>query len=91
MVLLDLLGRRGSLRLLWELRSGPLNFRALQEAADLNPSTLNARLKELRSAQIVSLGDSGYALTPDGKALLDSLLPLHGWAERWARNSRQDS
>ena len=34
MAALDLLGRRGSLRILWELREGvPLTFRALQDAA----------------------------------------------------------
>ena len=32
MVLLDLLGRRGALRVLWELRGDPLTFRALQKA-----------------------------------------------------------
>ena len=51
MVALDPLGRRGALRILWELRAGPLRFRALQAAADLSPSVLNARLRELRSAR----------------------------------------
>jgi len=87
MALLDLLGRRGALRLIWELRQDALTFRALQEAADLNPSTLNARLKELRSARIVTLGDQGYRLTPEGNDLLSDLLPLHAWAERWAEES----
>ncbi len=84
MALLDLLGRRGALRLIWELRDEALTFRALQEAAGLNPSTLNARLKELRSARIVTLGDQGYSLTPKGDELLKGLLPLHMWAEDWA-------
>src|SRR6266480_959095 len=53
MALLDLLGRRMTLRVLWELsRSGePLTFRALQGAADTNPALLNTRLKELRAAR----------------------------------------
>ena len=38
MVALDALGRRGALRLLWELRDGPLTFRALQTACDTNPA-----------------------------------------------------
>jgi DNA-binding HxlR family transcriptional regulator len=31
MALLDLLGRRWALRVIWELRSEPLSFRELQE------------------------------------------------------------
>ena len=34
MVLLDLLGRRWSLRILWELREAPLTSRALRSACD---------------------------------------------------------
>ena len=54
MAALDLLGRRGCLRILWELREGmPLTFRVLQDAATTNPSLLNTRLKELREAGLV--------------------------------------
>lgn len=84
MALLDLLGRRGALRILWELRAKPLNFRALLEAADSNPAGLNTRLKELRDAGIVVLEEDGYDLSADGKALLECLLPLHHWADKWA-------
>ena len=66
MALLDLLGRRMTLRILWELRDGSLNFRALQEAAATNPSVLNARLAELREARLVEHGPDGYGLTPRG-------------------------
>jgi len=34
MALLDLLGQRWTLRILWELRDAPLTFRALQNACD---------------------------------------------------------
>ena len=37
MVLLDLLGRRWTLRILWELREGALTSRALREACDALP------------------------------------------------------
>jgi DNA-binding HxlR family transcriptional regulator len=51
MALLDLLGRRWALRILWELRDGPRTFRALRLACDdASPSVLNARLRELRDA-----------------------------------------
>ncbi len=86
MVLLDLLGRRMTLRVLWELRGdAPLTFRALQEAAETNPSVLNTRLAELREARLVAHEGQGYALTPMGRELLGVLMPLHAWAGRWAK------
>lgn len=86
MALLDLLGRRWALRVLWELRAGPLSSRALREACDdVSPTVLQTRLTELRQATLVSLErNEGYALTPPGRELLESLLPLHDFAERWA-------
>lgn len=88
MALLDLLGRRAALRVLWELRDGrQLTFRALQDAAQTNPSVLNTRLGELREAGIVEHDEAGYALTQHGRTLLDGLAPLHAWAEAWARRT----
>lgn len=86
MALLDLLGRRGTLRLLWELRDGKgQTFRALRDNADgISPSVLNDRLKELREAHVVELGDGGYVLTDAGRELVKSLKPLGRWAEEWA-------
>jgi DNA-binding HxlR family transcriptional regulator len=91
MALLDLLGRRMTLRVLWELsRSGrPLTFRALQGAADTNPALLNTRLKELRAARIVIHAGEGYSLSEEGRALLRLLLPLGKWAEQWAARSKR--
>ncbi len=85
MALLDLLGRRMTLRILWELREKHLTFRALQEAAATNPSVLNARLKELREARLVEHTAEGYALSSQGKELLETFLPLHAWADAWAK------
>ncbi len=92
MALLDLLGRRWTLRVVWELRSGPLTFRALGEAcSDISPAVLNERLGELRRARLVELAPaSGYRLTDRGGELLHLLLPVVDWAARWARGlSRQ--
>jgi len=87
MALLDLLGRRWALRMLWELRAGALTFRALREACEnVSPSVLNARLSELRASGLVELREGeGYALTPRAEELGALLLPLDGWARRWAR------
>ncbi len=86
MALLDLLGRRGALRLLWELRDGhPQSFRLLQASADgMSPSVLNTRLREMRDARLVELGTGGYQLTPQGLELIKRLKPLNRWAESWA-------
>lgn len=87
MALLELLGRRWALRILWELRSGEaLASRALRAAAgDLSPTVLQARMNELRAARIVALGADGYRLTALGGELLEAFAPLYGFADRWAR------
>ena len=86
MALLDLLGRRMSLRILWELSraQAPLTFRALEHAAGTNPALLNTRLKELRAARLAVHGAGGYALSEEGRALVALLLPVAEWADRWA-------
>jgi DNA-binding HxlR family transcriptional regulator len=88
MALLDLLGRRATLRILWELRERTLTFRALLDAAATNPSVLNTRLRELRAVGIVETTDDGYRVTREGRELLGHLAPLDLWAKRWARRRR---
>jgi DNA-binding HxlR family transcriptional regulator len=89
MALLDLLGRRWALRTIWELRDGPLAFRALQERCDgMSSSVLNQRLHELRAAGILDIGDDGYRLTREGRRLLEAYPPINAWAERWAERVR---
>jgi DNA-binding HxlR family transcriptional regulator len=90
MVLLDLLGRRWTLRIMWELRDDrALTSRALRTACDeASPTVMQARLTELREAGLVELlaGD-GYRLTPLGRELMESFLPLHHFAERWSKRT----
>lgn len=86
MTLLDLLGRRWALRIVWELREKPLRFRELQDRIGASPTIVNGRLAELREARLVELDDSsGYRLTLLGAELLRVFLPLHAWSEKWAR------
>jgi len=89
MVLLDLLGRRWSLRILWELRDAPLTSRALRTACDeASPTVLQARLDDLREAGFVELGEAGgYGLTALGRELCETFMPLHRFAERWRSKS----
>ena len=84
MALLDLLGRRWTLRIVWELREEPRRFRELQDAIGASPTIINTRLTELREAKLVELDpDSGYRLTALGQELLRLFLPLHAWSEKW--------
>src|SRR3984893_4121388 len=87
MAWIDLLGRRWSLRILWELRGEPLTSRALRAACDeASPTVLQARLSELREAGLVDLVPAGgYRLTEIGRELHEPFLPLHRFAERWSK------
>ena len=88
MVLLDLLGRRWTLRIIWELREQALTSRALREACDdASPTVLQARLSELREANLVELIPAGYQLTALGRELHEHFLPLHRFAERWSKRA----
>jgi DNA-binding HxlR family transcriptional regulator len=87
MQLLELLGRRWAMRVLWELRDGRLSFRGLQDACGgVSPAVLNERLKDLRDGRLVDLAEGeGFGLTALGRELLERFSPMVGWAERWAK------
>lgn len=75
--LLELLERRWTLRLIWELRNGPLTYRDLQRACDdLSPTILAKRLRELSQALIIEKSDRGYDLTELGRSVGGHLLEL---------------
>lgn len=90
MALLDLLGRRWALRILFELHeAGPLGFAELQARAEgISPSVLAQRLRELGESGLVVAGDDGrYAPGRDEAELARILLALDAWATRWARRA----
>lgn len=87
---LNLLGRRWSLRILWELhQNGPSSFRALQRfCGDISPTVLNTRLSELREAGIIALrGGEGYVITEEGLELGRIINDLNMWAKSWAEKT----
>lgn len=92
MAAMDLLGRRWTLRILWELRDGPLGARALLRACEgMSSSVLYERLRELESDALVERDAEGrYRLTSHGAALRDALAPLDEWARAWSAGSRPD-
>jgi DNA-binding HxlR family transcriptional regulator len=92
MALLDLLGRRWALRVLWELSQAgaPIAFRELQErCAGMSSSVLSTRLRELREAGLVEAGgEGGLTLTGQGRSLLEVLAPVSAWADGWSSQRR---
>jgi len=88
MVLLDVLGKRWTLRILWELyQCKTASFRDLRsKCEEVSPTLLNCRLKNLRMLKLVTLSDKGYELTMEGKSLSRKLTPLDTWANEWAKS-----
>jgi DNA-binding HxlR family transcriptional regulator len=86
MAALDLLGRRWTLRILWELREAPVGARELRSRCDdMSSSVLYNRLDDLRATGLVVQDDVGaYMLTELGRQLGRALEPLQEWAGRWA-------
>jgi len=86
MALLDLIGRRWTLRVLWELRAEPAGFEELRGRCDeMSTSVLATRLKELEDADLVKLHSAtGWHATKEGLSLLRLLAPLSEWSQRWS-------
>ena len=82
-VALAWLERRWALRVVWELRARPLNFRGLQAACgNVSPSVLQRRLHELRALGLIErIPGLGYRLSGAGDLLFRLLAPLDDWAE----------
>ena len=92
MAAMDLLGRRWALRVLWELRSGPVGARALKERCDgMSSSVLYDRLRELTDAGLVRKDATGdYELSPLGAELGAALAPLSAWTDSWQQQIQRD-
>lgn len=89
MVLLDVLGERWSLRILWELRDGRLTFRKLRERCDnVSPTSLNKRIKQLRHLKLIDNNETGFGYTEWGTELSEHLIKLSKWSDRWGNAIR---
>lgn len=83
--LFNLIGRRWTLRILWELRERTLSFNDLRRAVGgMSQSVLVTRLTELFGAGLVADVTGGYRLTPDGESLAREIGHLDAWAAGWA-------
>ena len=86
---LDLLGRRWSLRLVWELRRSALPFSELRRRTGASPSVLSTRLDELLRAGVIERDASRrYLLSGPGRDLARVLLEVNRWAEQAGVSSR---
>jgi DNA-binding HxlR family transcriptional regulator len=86
--LFELVGRRWTLRILWELRNRTLSFNDLRRAVGgMSQSVLVTRLTELFGAGLVADVPGGYRLTMDGQSLVGEMGSLETWALRWERES----
>ena len=86
---LDLLGRRWALRLVWELRRSTISFSELRERTGISPSVLSARVGELVDAGVVERDSlRRYRLSGQGRELARILYELNRWAERQNQSGR---
>ncbi len=82
-MVLDQLGRRWSLRLIWELRRDTVSFSELRERTGMSPSMLTTRLRELEALGVVEKDDARrYRLSGNGRELARILYEVNRWAER---------
>ena len=87
---LDLLGRRWALRLVWELRRSTLSFSELRQRTGISPSVLSTRLGELVDAGVAERDGAGrYRLSGRGRELARLLYDLNRWAEHAGVSSRE--
>jgi DNA-binding HxlR family transcriptional regulator len=86
-LLMDLLGKRWAMRVIWELREPAESFRALQaRCGDISSSVLWQRVNELKDARLIEAeAERGLALTDQGTEMIEAFMPMLGFAERWAR------
>lgn len=89
----ELLGERWTLLVLRELLLGSTRFNELQRGlANMSPSLLTKRLKELEAAGLLVrkkiTGQKGYSyhLTEGGKQLKPLIIELAKWGFKWAAN-----
>lgn len=90
MALLELMNKKWSMRVLWELHNSASTFRELQfRCGEISPTVLNKRVKELRTSLLITDGDNGYELTSLGSELIEQFEPINLWAKKWVKQVGQ--
>lgn len=88
---LDLLERRWTLRLVWELRRDAVAFSAIRGRTGISPSVLTTRLRELSVSGVVERDPARrYRLTGSGRELARLLYEINRWAEAAGVSSQRE-
>ncbi len=93
LAIMELLGQRWVLRVIWELEPGALGFLELRRRmGNCSSSMLSERLQQLVAAGLVVKNDTGaWELTVAGAALGQALSGLWDWSESWKAGNAQQS
>ncbi|WP_198654629.1 MULTISPECIES: winged helix-turn-helix transcriptional regulator [Nocardia] len=86
LAVMELLGQRWMMRVLWELEPAPLGFLELRRRmGQCSSSVLSVRLHNLQAAGlIVKTPGKVYELTAAGTELTAAMRPLWTWSRSWA-------
>ncbi|MDH6193574.1 DNA-binding HxlR family transcriptional regulator [Mycobacterium frederiksbergense] len=93
LAVMELLGQRWMLRIIWELEPGSLGFLELRRRmGNCSSSMLSERLQQLTAAGLVAKNDTGtWELTVSGVGLGAALSGLWDWSESWNARRTQPS
>ncbi|MGA5540815.1 winged helix-turn-helix transcriptional regulator [Mycobacterium sp. NPDC051198] len=93
LAVMELLGQRWVLRVIWELEPGSLGFLELRRhMGNCSSSMLSERLQQLVAAGLVVKNETGaWELTVAGAGLGAALSGLWDWSESWKAGEAQQS
>lgn len=90
---LELLSKRWTALIIYQLLKGPQRFNEIQQAIGISGKVLSERLKQLEQQQIVQRNIIPetpviikYALTEKGKAMEPILLSIEHWSQQWVES-----
>ena len=87
---MELLGKRWTTLILYQLLEGPQRFNEIESALPVSGRLLSERLKELEKEEIVARKVYSevpvkveYSLTEKGKALDKAIREIEKWSQTW--------
>lgn len=87
---MDLIGKRWTALIIYQLLEGPQRFNAIESALPISGRLLSERLKELEKEKIVMRQVFSevpirveYSLTEKGRALEDTIRAIESWSQQW--------
>lgn len=87
---MDLIGKRWTALIIYQLLEGPQRFNAIEAALPISGRLLSERLKELEKEEIVKREVFSevpvrveYSLTEKGMALEATIRSIQNWSQQW--------